>query len=101
MSSRDLCAVCPCGLFVIELLAVEAAVQDAYEAVAYGARGLVVGRAGGAALVVERPCAGLDERALRPIGRWRHRGGGCARDGPTRRFWPDATVSGEVLEVPA
>ena len=38
MSSRDLVAASPCGLFVIELLAVEAAVQDAYEAVAYGAR---------------------------------------------------------------
>ena len=64
MSSRDLVAVSPCGLFVIELLAVEAAVQDAYEAVAYGAQGLVAGGADGAVLVVERPCAGLDERAL-------------------------------------
>ena len=48
MSSRDLVAVSPCGLFVIELLAVEAAVQDAYEAVAQGTQGLVVGVAGGA-----------------------------------------------------
>jgi hypothetical protein len=49
VSSRDLFAVSPCGLFVIALLAAEAAVQDADEAVAQGAQGLVVGVAGGAA----------------------------------------------------
>ena len=47
------CAVGPGGVFVVEGAVAEAAVEDADEAVGEGSEGLVVGVAGGSALVVE------------------------------------------------
>jgi len=38
--------VCPGDVFVIQLLVAEAAVEDAHEAIAKGAQGLVVGVVG-------------------------------------------------------
>jgi hypothetical protein len=50
--------VCPGGLFVVLSVVAKSAVQDAHEAVAQGAQGLVVEVAGGASLVVELAGAG-------------------------------------------
>ena len=61
-------AVCPGGLFVVEGVVFEAAVEDADEAVGEGAEGLVVEVAVGSVLVVvETASSALGERAERGL----------------------------------
>jgi hypothetical protein len=50
--------VCPGNAFIVRRVVAQAAVQNSDEAVAQGAQGLVVGVAGGAALIVEGSGAG-------------------------------------------
>jgi hypothetical protein len=58
LSSSDVESVSPGGVFVVGRVVSEAAVEDADEAVREGSQGPVVGVAGGASLVVERPSTG-------------------------------------------
>ena len=58
MSSGELSAVSPGGVFVVVGVVAEAAVEEADEAVAEGAERLVVQIAGVASLVVELPGTG-------------------------------------------
>ena len=61
-------AVCPGGVFVVEAVVVEAAVEDADEPVGERSEGLVVEVAGGSVLVVEGATArALGERAERGL----------------------------------
>jgi hypothetical protein len=46
--------VCPGGVFAIERVVAQAAVQDADESIAEGTQGLMVKVSGGAVLIVER-----------------------------------------------